>query len=61
MLLVPLRWFVVPRLGFTEEELGILDGAVASEFVSCWLKSVLIPTNTMPDYGVCGGISLKVQ
>ncbi|KAE8541266.1 hypothetical protein D1P53_002623 [Cryptococcus gattii VGV] len=32
MLLVPLRWFVVPRLGFTEEELGILDAAVASEF-----------------------------
>ncbi|OWZ59828.1 anion transporter [Cryptococcus neoformans c45] len=32
MLLVPLRWFLVPRLGFTEEELGILDGAVASEF-----------------------------
>ncbi|ORX41176.1 HCO3 transporter family-domain-containing protein [Kockovaella imperatae] len=32
MLLVPLRLFVVPRLGFTEEELDILDGPVASPF-----------------------------
>nr|XP_018259912.1 anion transporter [Kwoniella dejecticola CBS 10117]OBR82070.1 anion transporter [Kwoniella dejecticola CBS 10117] len=32
MLLVPLRVLVVPHLGFTEEELGILDGAVASPF-----------------------------
>lgn len=34
MLLVPLRVFVVPRLGFSEEELEILDGPVASPFVS---------------------------
>ncbi|WVQ86061.1 hypothetical protein IAT38_008229 [Cryptococcus sp. DSM 104549] len=32
MLLVPLRVLVVPHLGFSEEELGILDGAVASPF-----------------------------
>lgn len=32
MLLVPVRYFIVPYLGFTEEELGILDGAVASPF-----------------------------
>ncbi|WVQ70756.1 hypothetical protein IAR50_000278 [Cryptococcus sp. DSM 104548] len=32
MLLVPMRVFIVPRLGFTEEELGILDGPVASPF-----------------------------
>ncbi|WWC72448.1 uncharacterized protein I206_106410 [Kwoniella pini CBS 10737] len=32
MLLVPLRVLIVPHLGFTEEELGILDGAVASPF-----------------------------
>lgn len=34
MLLVPVRYFIVPHLGFTEEELGILDGPVASPFVS---------------------------
>jgi len=34
MLLVPLRVWIVPHLGFTDEELGILDGAVASPFVS---------------------------
>ncbi|WWC92161.1 uncharacterized protein L201_007115 [Kwoniella dendrophila CBS 6074] len=32
MLLVPLRVLIVPHLGFTEEELAILDGAVASPF-----------------------------
>ncbi|WVW80985.1 hypothetical protein I302_102976 [Kwoniella bestiolae CBS 10118] len=32
MLLVPLRILLVPRLGFSEEELAILDGAVASPF-----------------------------
>ncbi|WVR08491.1 hypothetical protein IAU60_005546 [Kwoniella sp. DSM 27419] len=32
MLLVPLRVLVVPHLGFTEEELNILDGPVASPF-----------------------------
>lgn len=31
-LLVPLRVFVVPRLGFSKEELDILDGPVASPF-----------------------------
>lgn len=34
MLLVPVRYFIVPRLGFTEEELAVLDGPVASPFVS---------------------------
>ncbi|ORY29678.1 HCO3 transporter family-domain-containing protein [Naematelia encephala] len=34
MLLVPLRLLIVPRLGFTVEELDILDGPVASPFVS---------------------------
>ncbi|TYJ55250.1 hypothetical protein B9479_004080 [Cryptococcus floricola] len=32
MLLVPVRVFIVPHLGFTEEELRILDGPVASPF-----------------------------
>lgn len=36
MLLVPLRVFLVPRLGFSKEELDILDGPVASPFVSDW-------------------------
>lgn len=35
MLLIPARYFIVPRLGFTEEELDVLDGPVASPFVSC--------------------------
>lgn len=34
MLLVPARYFVVPHLGFTDEELEVLDGPVASPFVS---------------------------
>jgi hypothetical protein len=34
MLLVPIRFWIVPRLGFSEEELNILDGPVASPFVS---------------------------
>lgn len=34
MLLVPIRFWIVPRLGFSEEELKILDGPVASPFVS---------------------------
>jgi hypothetical protein len=34
MLLVPVRYFIVPRLGFTDEELDVLDGPVASPFVS---------------------------
>lgn len=33
MLLIPARIFIVPRLGFTREELDILDGPVASPFV----------------------------
>ncbi|KAK4688637.1 boron transporter, partial [Tremellales sp. Uapishka_1] len=32
MLLVPLRVLIVPRLGFTEKELGILDGPTAGPF-----------------------------
>jgi len=32
MLLVPVRYFIVPRLGFTHQELNILDGSVASPF-----------------------------
>lgn len=61
MLLVPLRWFLVPRLGFTEEELGILDGAVASEFVSYWLENdALISIDAMSDYGICWRISLRM-
>ena len=34
MLLVPVRYFIVPRLGFTKDEMDVLDGAVASPFVS---------------------------
>lgn len=34
MLLVPIRYFVVPHLGISPEELDVLDGAVASPFVS---------------------------
>lgn len=32
-LLVPLRVWVIPKLSFTAEELAILDGPVASQFV----------------------------
>jgi hypothetical protein len=39
MLLVPLRVFVVPHLGFTPDELSVLDGAVASPFVSVALSA----------------------
>jgi len=34
MLLIPVRYFVIPHLGFTTEELEVLDGPVASPFVS---------------------------
>jgi hypothetical protein len=34
MLLVPVRYFIVPYLGISPEELDVLDGAVASPFVS---------------------------
>ena len=34
MLLVPIRTLIIPRLPFTPEELSILDGPTASEFVS---------------------------
>lgn len=34
LLLVPVRYFIVPYLGFQKEELEILDGQVASPFVS---------------------------
>lgn len=34
MLLVPVRLWIVPLLGFRADELAILDGAVASPFVS---------------------------
>lgn len=34
LLLIPLRTLVVPKLGFTPEELSILDGPTASPFVS---------------------------
>lgn len=34
LLLVPVRYFIVPHLGFHKDELDILDGQVASPFVS---------------------------
>ena len=34
LLLVPIRTFIIPRLPFTADELSILDGPTASEFVS---------------------------
>ena len=34
MALVPIRVYLIPRMSFTEEELEILDGPVASDFVS---------------------------
>lgn len=34
ILMVPVRFFIVPHLGFSKEELEILDGPVASPFVS---------------------------
>jgi hypothetical protein len=33
MLLIPVRLYIIPQLGFTKEELDILDGPVASAFV----------------------------
>jgi hypothetical protein len=47
MLLVPLRVFVVPRLGFSKEELDILDGPVASPFVSDWTHLILAVVETV--------------
>lgn len=40
MALVPVRIWVVPRLGISKEELDILDGPVASAFVSLHLRSL---------------------
>lgn len=62
MLFVLLRWFLVFWFGFIEEELGILDGVVVSEFVSCWLVleyNVLIFIDVILDYGICWGILLR--
>lgn len=44
MALVPIRVYLIPRMPFTDEELDILDGPVASDFVShrhslCRVKS----------------------
>lgn len=34
MALVPIRVWLIPKLPFTDQELDILDGPVASDFVS---------------------------
>lgn len=34
MALVPIRVWLIPKMPFTDEELDILDGPVASDFVS---------------------------
>ena len=34
MLLLPIRTLLIPRMSFTNEELAILDGPTASDFVS---------------------------
>jgi hypothetical protein len=34
VLLIPVRLWIVPRMPFSEDELDILDGPVASPFVS---------------------------
>lgn len=39
MALVPIRVWLVPRMPFTDEELDILDGPVASDFVSPRLQA----------------------
>lgn len=55
MLLVPIRVWLVPRLPFTKEELDVLDGPVASAFVST--KSFA----TLLDSQACIGSKLIVQ
>lgn len=40
MALVPIRVYLIPRMPFTDEELDILDGPVASDFVSYSPSSV---------------------
>lgn len=37
ILLIPFRSHVIPRLGFTQEELDILDGPAASDFTMAGL------------------------
>jgi hypothetical protein len=34
MALVPIRVWLIPKMPFTDQELDILDGPVASDFVS---------------------------
>ncbi len=58
-LLVPVRVFILPRLGFSQEELDILDGPVASPFVSATrFDSVETDAVALADYGVCWWITL---
>lgn len=40
-LLVPVRVFLVPKLGFSKDELDILDGPVASPFVSAPFSDII--------------------
>ncbi len=62
-LLVPLRVFVVPRLGFTKAELDILDGPTAGPFVSQLLIRHLwhdFIADTDADDGIGRGIYMRV-
>nr|XP_031860208.1 uncharacterized protein CI109_004340 [Kwoniella shandongensis]KAA5527280.1 hypothetical protein CI109_004340 [Kwoniella shandongensis] len=51
MLLVPLRVLIVPRLGFSEAELDILDGAVASPFLDKKSTFKIPSSPTFPNSG----------
>lgn len=51
VLLVPVRMFIVPHLPFTREELDILDGPVASPFVSTAPVESCTDAQTMESVG----------
>ena len=59
MLLIPVRYFIVPRLGFTKEELEVLDGPVASPFVSGRVALNVREGALMKDNGIRRGITIE--
>ena len=61
MLLIPVRYFIVPHLGFTTEELEILDGPVASPFVSVAWCPIALGRRLTVDNGVSGRVEVGVD
>lgn len=61
MLLIPVRYFIVPHLGFTTEELEILDGPVASPFVSAAWCPIALGCGLTVDNGIGGWVEVGVD